>query len=212
MKKRIGRLIVITDTHIQSRFTHEELAGLACAGGADVIQLRDKKMSDDEFTQVALRVRDICRQHEKLLIINDRVEVARVVEADGVHIGRGDMPVGEARALFGDNAIIGTSAGSVNEAREAESAGADYIGFGHIFATSSKEKPALPVGLERLAAACQSVKFPVIAIGGITDAGVADVMQAGAWGFAVIGAVCGARDPRAATAGLRAALDRQLSQ
>ena len=206
MKQRIGRLVVITDTHIQSRFTHEELAELACAGGADVIQLRDKKMSDDEFNQVALRVRDICRRYQKMLIINDHVDVARAVEADGVHVGQDDMRVQEARVVLGSRAIIGTSAGNAIEAHAGHRAGADYIGVGHVFATSSKTKPGAPIGLAVLADACRNVSRPVIAIGGITEANLAEVMEAGAWGVAVISAVCATRDPRAATAGLRAAL------
>ena len=204
---RIGRLCVITDVRVQSRFTHEELAELACAGGADMIQLRDKELAEDEFTRVAARVREICRQYGARLIINDHVRVARAVGADGVHVGRGDMPVKAAREFLGADAIIGTSAGSLSEAHETEASGADYIGFGHIFATSSKAKAIPPVGVEALAAVCVGIKLPVMAIGGINEGNLAEVMEAGAWGIAVIAAVCAARDPRSATAGLRAAID-----
>jgi len=210
VSRSIGRLIVITDVHIQSRFTHLELAELACAGGADVIQLRDKRLPDAGFIHVATRVRDICDRYQKLLIINDRVHVTREVGADGVHVGRTDMAVEEARALLGDGAIIGTSAGSLAEAKQAEEAGADYVGFGHIFATSSKAKTTPPVGVDALATVCDGVDTPVIAIGGINEGNLPEVMRAGAWGIAVIAAVCASRDPRAATAGLRAAIDQLL--
>ena len=202
---RIGRLCVITDP--QFGFSHDQLARLACAGGAGMIQFRDKHLLDDEFTRVALMARDACREHAVPMIINDRVEIAREVRADGVHLGRGDMTVAKARALLGDEAIIGASAGSADEAREAEDAGADYVGFGHIFATSSKTKATLPVGLDGLAAACAAVRIPVIAVGGINASNAGDVMRAGAWGVAVISAVCAAPDPLAATARLRAIIE-----
>lgn len=204
-RPRIGRLVVITDPGF--RYNHEQLARLACAGGAGMIQLRDKKLPDGELARIALLVRDACWQSGVPLILNDRVEIARDVRADGVHLGRGDTPVRRARALLGAQAIIGASAGSVQEAQEAEAAGADYVGFGHVFATSSKTKPAPPVGLDALAAACAAVKIPVIAIGGITAENAADVVRAGAWGVAVISAVCAAPDPYAATEHLRDAIN-----
>jgi thiamine-phosphate pyrophosphorylase len=207
---RIGRLVVITDTTIHSRFSHVQLAGLACAGGADVIQLRDKQLPDADFSMVAADVRDVCARHGAQLIINDRVEIARATGASGVHVGRTDMSIGETRTVLGSARIIGASAGSVEEARDAERAGADYVGVGHIFATSSKLKTTPPVGLDVLRAACAAVRIPVIAIGGITHDRVRSVMEAGAHGVAVIAEVCNADDPRAATARLRAAIDTWL--
>jgi thiamine-phosphate pyrophosphorylase len=205
-KARIGRLHVITDTTVQRRFTHEQLAALACAGGADVIQLRDKSLPRDEFTAVARRVRDVCREHRVVFIVNDRVVVAQEAEADGVHLGRGDMSIADARAILGDGAFIGATAGSLEAALEAERDGADYIGFGHIFTTTSKVKGTPPVGLDGLRAVCAAAKIPVVAIGGITRENVGDVLRAGAWGVAVIAAVCAAADPREAAAQLRAAM------
>ena len=207
VRARIGRLVIITDTTIQSRFSHEELADLACAGGADVIQLRDKNLPDDEFVKTAERVRDICHGHGAQLIINDRVEIARAIGAGGVHVGRMDMSIGTARARLGEAALIGASAGSAAEALEAETAGADYVGFGHIFATASKTKSTPPVGIEALRDACAAVKIPVIAIGGITHDNAARVIDVGAHGVAVIADVCSAADPRSATARLRAVID-----
>lgn len=207
-KPRLGHLLVITDTLVQSRFSHEQLATLAYEGGADMIQLRDKRLARDEYVQVAHRVRARCDEHGVLFMVNDRVVVAHEVRADGVHIGRDDMSIADARAILGEDAIIGATAGSLDAAREAEEEGADYVGFGHIFPTPSKTKATPPVGLDALAEACSKLKTPVIAVGGITAENVRDVMGAGAWGVAVIAAVCAADDPRAATARLRAAMEQ----
>jgi thiamine-phosphate pyrophosphorylase len=199
----IGRLHVITDVVVQTRYSHEALAEMACVGGADIVQLRDKSLGRDDFARVARRVAAICREHGVAFIVNDRVEVAREVDADGVHVGRSDATLREARATLGPRAIVGTSAGNLAQAQEAEAEGANYIGFGHVFATSSKVRSTPPVGLDALALVAARVRVPVIAIGGITEVNARDVIAAGAWGIAVIGAVCAADDPRAATERLR---------
>ncbi len=199
----IGRLHVITDTVVQSRYSHEGLAELACAGGADVVQLRDKSLATDAFEAVARRVAAICRAHGVVFVVNDHVEVARRVEADGAHVGRGDTRVRDARAILGQRAVIGTSSGSLVEALEGEAEGADYVAFGHVFATSSKAKATPPVGVDALRAVAARVRVPVIAIGGITEENAGDVIAAGAHGIAVIAAVCASDNPRAATARLR---------
>ncbi|HXS10030.1 MAG TPA: thiamine phosphate synthase [Candidatus Krumholzibacteria bacterium] len=206
-RPQIGRLVVISDTTIQWRFNHEQLAELACAGGANVIQLRDKVLPNDEFARVGERVLAICRAHNAQLIINDRVHVAKSVGADGVHVGRGDMTVQDARVVMGSLAVVGTSAANADEAQLAHRAGADYVGVGHVFMTTSKHKEGSPIGLETLADACRNTSRPVIAIGGINAENAAGVMQAGAHGIAVISAVCAADDPRAATARLREIVD-----
>lgn len=203
----IGRFHVITDVSIQTRFTHEELAEMACEGGAHVVQLRDKALGDDDFLKIARRIAAICRRHEATFIVNDRVEIAREVGA-GVHLGRGDATIAEARAVLGPRAVIGMSAGSVEEAFAVQAAGAAYLGFGHIFPTTSKPKETPAVGVELLAAVARQSSLPVIAIGGITESNAARVMSSGAWGIAVIGAVCGSDDPRAATERLRVIVDR----
>jgi len=201
-----GELHVITDTTVQSRFTHEQLAALACEGGADVIQMRDKQMSRADFLATARRVQEVCRHYGARFIVNDRVVVAEEIGADGVHLGRNDMSLSDARAILGPDRTIGATAGTVGAAIEAEWEGADYVGFGHVFATGSKLKATPPVGLEELGRACGELEIPVIAIGGITAETAADVMRAGARGIAVIAAVCAAEDPRAAAARLKAAM------
>jgi thiamine-phosphate pyrophosphorylase len=197
-------LHVITDVVVQSRFSHEALAELACAGGADVIQLRDKSLDAETMLAVARRVQSICERHGATLIVNDQVEVAVAVGAGGVHLGRSDAPIGDVRRRAGETFIIGASAGSRDEAVAAERAGADYVGVGHVFATTSKVKAGPPIGLDGLAAVCAAVSIPVIAIGGITPENAASAVDAGAWGVAVISAVCSADDPRAAATRLRA--------
>jgi thiamine-phosphate pyrophosphorylase len=203
---------VITDTTVQSSYTHVDLATMACAGGADVIQLRDKGLSDDELTAIAREVRRVCDRYDARFIVNDRVEVAKACGADGVHLGLDDMGIEEARGILGENAIIGATAHSFQEALRADRTSADYLGFGHVYATTSKQKEAPPVGLEELARVCAAVTMPVLAIGGITSARVADVLRAGAWGVAVIADVCADDDPRAATEALRRALDGDGSE
>lgn len=203
---RIGRLCVITDTATQERFTHEALVRLALEGGAGTIQLRDKHLSDAQLTDIARRIIVVCKKHDAPLIINDRIAVAYAAGADGVHLGRTDAAVAEARRVLGEHAIVGATAGTLEETLAAEAEGADYVGFGHVFATTSKEKPGAPVGLDTLAHVCASVQIPVLAIGGVTEENARSCVEAGAWGVAVIAAVCAAEDPREAARRIRAVL------
>jgi thiamine-phosphate pyrophosphorylase len=202
----IGRLCVITDTTVQSRYSHDELAALAVDGGADMIQLRDKAMGDRDFMETARRVREVCDRAGAMFIINDRIEVARICGADGVHVGRDDASVADARAALGEGAVVGATAGTLDDALAAEAAGASYVGFGHIFPTTSKRKPSPPVGLGMLERLCAAVPIPVLAIGGITADNARSCVDAGARGVAVIAAVCAAPDPRAAARAIRDAL------
>lgn len=210
-RRRIGRVCVITDVTVQSRFGHVELAELACSGGADLIQLRDKALPDDALIEIARAVHRVCDRYGALFVMNDRVLAARESGADGVHLGLDDTPIEEARRVLGDRAIIGATAHSLEEAVAADRSSADYLGFGHVFPTSSKAKATPPVGIDGLARVCAAVTIPVLAIGGITSARVPDVMRAGAWGVAVIAEVCRADDPRAATERMRRAADAFVS-
>jgi thiamine-phosphate pyrophosphorylase len=212
MKKQIGRLHVITDVAVQDRFTHAKLAGFAVAGGAGTIQFRDKILGTREAIDTARTLKRICAGAGVPLIINDRADVALAVDADGVHLGRNDLPIATARQLLGPGKIIGGTAGTVEDALHARETGADYIGFGHIFPTQSKDKPSPPVGLEALRVVCSRVDIPVIAIGGITRQNVEQVIMAGAFGVAVIGAVCAQEDPETATGGLASAIEQALDR
>ncbi len=197
--KSIGRLHVITDTTIQSRFTHSQLAKLAIAGGADTIQFRQKSTSTRLLVETAFHLKAICDQRCVPLIINDRADIALAVEASGAHFGQEDLPIDVARRILPSQAIIGASARTKDKIMEAISAGADYIGFGPVFRTSSKSDAEKPKGLSELARFCQIASCPVIAIGGITLETVQDVMQCGAHGIAVISSVCTVEDPMQAT-------------
>ena len=212
MTKRIGRLHVLTDETVQSRFTHAELAEMAIAGGADTIQFREKKRSTKELVDIAETLRRVCRARNVPLIINDRVDIALAVDADGVHLGQRDLPVAVARKLLGPEKIIGGTAATLDEAIAVQNEGADYLGFGHIYSTTSKQKHGAPKGPEALAEICGALAIPVIAIGGIDQENFLPVFDAGAWGIAVIASVCAAPDPTLAARELKNGIDSKFRQ
>lgn len=197
--KRIGALHVLTDTVLQARYTHDDLARMAVAGGADTVQYRQKTGHTRDMVETARAMRDICSRSGVPLIVNDRVDVAIAAEADGVHLGQDDLPVTLARSLLGAGRIIGVSAGNLDEARRGIADGADYVGFGPIFHTGSKSDAGEAQGLERLADFARALQAPVIAIGGIGAGNAAGVVRSGAHGVAVISAVCCQACPEAAT-------------
>ena len=200
--KRIGALHVLTDTILQSRHSHAELARMAVAGGADTVQYRQKSGFTRDMIETARAMREICARSGVPLIVNDRVDVALAADADGVHLGQDDFPVAMARDLLGAGRIIGVSAGNPDEARQGILDGADYVGFGPVFPTGSKSDAGEAQGLDRLADFIRAVRAPVIAIGGIGACTAADVARSGAHGIAVISAVCCQADPEAATRNL----------
>lgn len=198
MKKSIGALCVITDVSIQSRFTHLELCELAVRGGASMIQLRDKMASDRDLYALAVAMQFLCSGLGATFIINDRVDIALAANTDGVHLGQTDLPISTARKILGNDKLIGGSASTLEEALQVERDGADYIGFGHIFPTTTKDKSSAPKGIALLSEVVASVKIPVIAIGGITHLNVESVAQTGS-SVAVVSAVCASENPTAAT-------------
>lgn len=200
--KNIGVLHVITDTECQSRFTHPQLAELAIQGGADTIQFRQKNGTTRELVEIASQMQKTCAKHRVPLIVNDRADIALAVKAVGSHFGQDDMPVALGRSILSTENIIGASARTEKKILEAISEGADYIGYGPIYQTSSKPDAEKPKGLERLTRMCEIAKCPVIAIGGITQQTAASVIRAGAHGIAVISAVCAELDPMTATQAL----------
>lgn len=199
MDNSIPALCVITDTHIQSKYSHHELAEQALKGGAKMLQFRDKYLSDEAFQQIATKLKSLCNAFEATLIINDRVHIAKAVNSDGVHIGQQDMPIQDARQILGSNKIIGVSASTIQEAQKAYQAGADYIGFGHIFPTSTKHKPGDSLGPEMIKSVKNILPVPVMAIGGITLENAHSVFEAGADSIAVVSAICTAENPQNAT-------------
>ncbi len=191
-------IYIISDRSAGRGRAHEEVAAAAIAGGATVVQLREKTLPTRQFLEVAVRMRDVTRRAGLPLIINDRVDVALAVDADGVHVGPGDMTVAVTRRLLGPDRLIGASAGTVAEAVEAEQDGADYLGVGSVFATPSKVDAGAPIGTRTVQAIAQAVRIPVVGIGGITPDNAAAVIDAGAAGVAVISAVANADDISAA--------------
>ncbi len=205
--KKIGRFHVLTDTCLQTRFSHAELAKLAICGGADTIQFRQKEGGTRDMIRAAEETRARCKKAGAAFIVNDRVDVALASHADGVHLGQDDFPIPLARKILGEAAIIGGSAGNLEEARKCLLEGADYIGFGPVYGTSSKEDAGPAVGIDRLKEIVEAIPLPIVAIGGITAENLATVMtRAGAHGIAVISSVCCQEDPAAAAECLRRVL------
>jgi thiamine-phosphate pyrophosphorylase len=208
MPKAIGRLHVLTDTVLQRHFSHVELAELALAGGADVIQFRQKSGSTRAMIDEARAMRALCARAGAPLIVNDRLDVALAAGADGVHLGQDDFPLELARAILGPEKIIGGSAATTAEARLCLAQGADYVGFGPVFPTGSKADAGPVSGLAVLAVVAREIPLPIIAIGGVGPANAAAVRAAGAHGLAVISAVCCRSDPAAAARELGMAWDQ----
>ena len=195
-------LYVITDEKVGLGRSHTFLAEEALKGGATVIQLRDKEKSARELYEIGVKLREITKKYGALFIVNDRLDIALAVGADGVHLGMNDLPISVARRIAGDNFIIGASASSPEEAVLAEKEGANYIGAGSVFETSSKEDVRV-IGLEGLRAIVKATSLPVVAIGGINRDNVRDVMRTGVKGVAVISAVVSKEDVRSAAEELK---------
>jgi thiamine-phosphate pyrophosphorylase len=174
----------------------------AVAGGAEIVQLREKNLDDRTLLEKARQVRAVTRKAGALFIMNDRPDIARLAEADGVHLGQGDLPVHEARRILGPDALIGVSTHTIEQVRQAVLEGASYVGVGPTFASTTKEFASFP-GLEFVHAATAETSLPALAIGGIAIDNLPDVMAAGARRVAVSGAICQADDPRRAAARLR---------
>lgn len=183
-------LYVITDEKLSKKRSHLDIAKAAIAGGAEVIQLRDKEASSKKMFQTAVILRKLTQQNKVSLIINDRLDIALAVGADGVHLGQTDIPAQVARKLIGPNMILGISAGTLNEALEAERQGADYLGVGPIFeARGTKTDAGAPLGLSLLNQLREKCKIPLIAIGGINQDNLKGVIRAGATAVAIISAI-----------------------
>ena len=202
--ERVHGLYVIIDPDACGGRPAVDVASAALEGGASIIQWRDKRRDKGDQLADARSIRALCRDHGALFIANDHIDLAIAVDADGVHLGQHDLPLDVARPIAGASMIIGVSTNNVEEARAAEAGGADYVAVGAIFATASKDVTR-PASIERLREIKSAVRVPVVAIGGINAPNIAQVVDAGADAAAVIGAVCGAEDVRAAAAELAAA-------
>jgi thiamine-phosphate pyrophosphorylase len=203
VRRRLGRLHVLVDSLA--------LADAALDGGAPALQVRLKSGSDADRYRLAAVIAERCRAAGSTCLVNDRADVAVAVGADGVHVGATDLPVEAVRRVVGPAALVGGTARGPATARRLIAEGASYLGVGPIYATASKDGLPDPIGLDGLRSVVAAVDgVPVIAIAGVTAGRVDEVLAAGAWGVAVIGAVADADDPRAATRGLAAAVEHAV--
>jgi len=201
-KKDTCILYAITDrTWLHGR-SLEEVVELSLQGGADTIQLREKHSSFQDFLNTAISLKKITSKYNVPLIINDSIEVAIQSNADGVHIGQNDMPLHEARKLLGKDKIIGVTAKTIEQAQKAQLEGADYIGVGAMFGSTTK-KDALPLTFQQLADIRKAVTMPIVAIGGITAENINQFKNTNVDGIAVVSAIYGQDDIKCATQSLK---------
>ena len=196
------RLYAVTDRSWLKDSALETQVEEALLGGATFVQLREKELEREAIRQEALRIRDLCRKYQVPFVIDDEVELALETDADGVHIGQSDMALRDAREQLGPEKIIGVSARTLEEALEAEQNGADYLGVGAVFSTSTKPDAA-DVSLETLSSICRAVSIPVVAIGGIKKENLPELAGTGIAGVAVVSAIFAAPDIRKAAEELR---------
>ena len=203
MDKNDLLLYAVTDrSWLPEGETLEEQVEKCLKGGATCIQLREKQLSEEEFLEEARRMKAVCAKYHVPLLINDNVEIALAVDADGVHVGQSDMEAEDVRAKLGPDKIIGVTAKTVEQALLAEKHGADYLGSGAVFGTSTKED-ASKMDHQVLKQICQAVQIPVVAIGGITEENVAELAGNGICGVAVVSAIFAKKDIEAATRELK---------
>jgi thiamine-phosphate pyrophosphorylase len=200
--ERLRGLYVIIDTTVLAGRDPAAVAAQAIAGGASVIQLRHKEDGKREMLAAARELKELCAEKGVLFIVNDNLDIALAVDADGLHVGQEDLPVAYARRLLPQDKLLGCSARTVADAVRAQADGADYLGVGAMYPTSTAHVNTVVVGPERLREVEQAVRLPLAAIGGIDASNVRAVMEAGAAAAAVISAVLGAEDVTAAARNL----------
>lgn len=196
-RRKVSGLYVLVDPELARGRSEIEVTRQALAGGAAMIQLRDKRRSKGEILPLARELRRLCEEAGALFIVNDHADLAAAVNAHGLHVGQKDLPIAAVRPLLPLDCIVGRSNATLEEALRSQEEGADYVSVGAIFPTTSKDD-ARPAGLETLQHVAQQVSVPVVAIGGINETNVHQVMAAGATAVAVISAVVSADDVTAA--------------
>ena len=196
------RVYAVTDRHWLDGRSLAQVVEESLAGGATMIQLREKDLDEKAFLEEAKTLKKLCGKYNVPFIVNDNVDIALAVDADGIHVGQSDMEAGRVREKLGPDKILGVSAQTVEQAIRAEEAGADYLGVGAVFPTGSKDD-AESVSGETLAAICEAVTIPVVAIGGITKDNIRELAGTGICGVAVISAIYAQADIPAATKNLR---------
>jgi thiamine-phosphate pyrophosphorylase len=200
-------LYLCTDRGILGNRSLTDAVEQAIAGGVTLIQIREKDATSREFYEIGLAVHEVTSSHQVPLIVNDRLDIAQAIGAEGLHVGQSDLPAHVVRRILGPAAIIGVSARTVETALEAQHGGADYIGTGAVYPTGSKLDAGDAIGLQQLAEVVQAIDIPVVGIGGITPENAPAVIQAGAVGISLISAILGADDIEAAARRLRTLLD-----
>ena len=197
-------LYAVTDRHWLEGRSLYDVVRESLDGGVSFLQLREKDLDEERFYEEAVELQALAREYGVPFVINDNVDIAVRMDADGVHVGQSDMEAGDVRALIGQDKILGVSAMTVGQAVRAEARGADYLGVGAVFPTGSKDD-AEDVSFETLKAICEAVSIPVIAIGGITKENIQELAGSGICGIAVISAIFAQNDIRAAADDLRTA-------
>lgn len=204
-------LYAVTDRHWEGKLNLFEQTKLALEGGATFVQIREKNLSYEEFKTEAKEIFSLCKEYKVPFVVNDNVKLAMEIDADGVHVGQSDMNCSEVRSLIGKDKILGVSAQTVEEAVLAEKNGADYLGVGAVFKTSSKDD-AVEVPFSVLKEICNSVKIPVVAIGGINLQNISELADSGIKGIAVISAIYGQKDILSSTKELKALVKKVIQQ
>ena len=202
-------LYAVTDRSWLGGHTLYQDVEAAIKGGATFIQLREKKLDEEHFLEEAKEIKELCKRYRVPFVINDNVEIALAMDADGVHVGQSDMEAGMVREKLGPDKIIGVSAQTVEQAILAEQKGADYLGVGAVFPTGSKDD-AVEVSHDTLKAICEAVHIPVIAIGGISTGNVMELSGSGICGIAVISAIFAKPDIETAARELRKQTEKML--
>ena len=205
------RLCAVTDRAWTGRQTLMEQVEAAIRGGATCIQLREKELLEDEFLAEAMEMKKLCARYSVPFIVNDNVEIALKCGADGIHVGQKDMEAGNVRALVGDDMLIGVSAQTVEQALAAEAAGADYLGVGAVFGTTTK-LDANSVCHETVRKICAAVSIPVVAIGGINRTNLMELSGSGVDGVALVSAVFAAENIESECRVLRALSEKMVQQ
>ena len=203
-------LYAVTDRHWLGNQTLFDQVKEALDGGATCIQLREKQLDKENFLKEAIEIQKLCKEYHVPFIVNDNVDIAKTMHADGIHVGQSDMEALDVRKELGNDVILGVSAQTVEQAKKAEAHGADYLGVGAVFPTGSKDD-AEDVSYETLKAICEAVSIPVIAIGGITQDNVKELAGSGIVGIAVISAIFAQKDITQATKDLKQATEQMLN-
>lgn len=197
IKAKDMMLYAVTDAAWTGEKTLAEQVEEAMKGGITFLQLREKHLTKEAFLKEAIEIKDLAQKYQIPFVINDEIEIAQKSGADGVHVGQDDMPVEEVRKILGEDKIIGVSAHNVEEAVRAERGGADYLGVGAVYPTSTKENTSA-VSMEEMKKICQTVSIPVVAIGGIKKHNMKVLTGTGVDGIAVVSAIFAAKDIRKA--------------